>query len=292
MASLAWAPPICVRKLAGDVVQAQVACSSATGQGAGGAAVVNRVRTHGVNAGKPPPPGAGRRPPLIGLPGRRRSGGDVPGVPASMAHLELEVYFRDYARRVAEAGGLPVLLSLDTDPAQIADRLDGVLLPGGTDVDPALYDAEPDPSLVDPEPARDAQELALLDAAAAAGVPVLAICRGLQIVNVWRGGTLHQHVPAHGCFDEPPERLQHEVAIAPGSTLAAVYGASVRVNSLHHQTVDRLGEGLQVTAEAPDGAIEGLECSDAPVVAVQWHPELLTQPDPIFNWFVNRAGSG
>ena len=210
----------------------------------------------------------------------------------SMSHLELEVYFRDYARRVAEAGGLPVLLSLDTDPTQIVDRLDGIVLPGGTDVDPALYGAEPDPDLLATEPARDAQELALLDAAAAAGVPVLAICRGLQVVNVWRGGTLHQHVPAHGCFDEPPDRLQHEVAITPGSALAEVYGPSVMVNSLHHQTVDRLGAGLQVTAEAPDGTIEGLECVDAPVVAVQWHPELLTEPDPIFDWFVTRTATG
>ncbi len=208
---------------------------------------------------------------------------------ASMSHLELEVYFRDYARRVAEAGGLPVLLSLDTDPARIVEHLDGIVLPGGTDVDPALYGAEPATGLMDPEPARDAQELALLDAAAAAELPVLAICRGLQVVNVWRGGTLHQHVPEHGRFEEPPDKLQHEVTVVAGSALAEVYGPSVMVNSLHHQTVDRLGEGLEVTAEAPDGTVEGLECTDAPVVAVQWHPELMAEPDPIFDWFVART---
>lgn len=206
-----------------------------------------------------------------------------------LAELELEFYFRDYARRVAEAGGLPVLLSLETDPAQVVERLDGIVLPGGTDVDPALYGAEPEPDALDPEPARDAHELALLAAAAEADLPVLAICRGLQVVNVWRGGTLNQHVPAHGLFDEPPEKLQHGVAIAPGSALAEIYGPSVMVNSLHHQTVDRVGEGLDVTAEAPDGAVEGLECADAPVVAVQWHPELLPEPDPIFDWFIARA---
>ena len=232
---------------------------------------------------------SGSRPPLIGLPGRRRLAEGVPGMLASMSHLELEIYFRDYARRVAGAGGLPVLLSLDTDPALVVERLDGIVLPGGTDVDPARYGAAPAPDALEPEPARDAQELALLDAAAAAGVPVLAICRGLQVVNVWRGGALHQHVPAHGCFDEPPERLQHEVTISPGSALAEVYGPSVMVNSLHHQTVDRLGEGLDVTAVAPDGTIEGIECSDAPVIAVQWHPELLATPDPIFDWFVERT---
>ena len=210
----------------------------------------------------------------------------------SLSELEIEVYFRDYARRVAEAGGLPVLLSLDTDPAQVVERLDGIVLPGGTDVDPARYGAEPAEGLMEPEQTRDAQELALLDAAAAAGVPVLGICRGLQVVNVWRGGTLHQHVPAHGCFHEPPDKLQHEVTIAPGSTLAGVYGPSVMVNSLHHQTVDRLGEGLEITAEAPDGTVEGLECTDAPVVAVQWHPELMPEPDPIFDWFITRTRAG
>lgn len=210
----------------------------------------------------------------------------------TLADLELEFYFRDYARRVAEAGGLPVLLSLETDPARIVERLDGIVLPGGTDVDPARYGAEPAPDALDPEPARDAHELALLDAAAAGGVPVLGICRGLQVINVWRGGTLHQHVPEHGLFDEPPDRLQHEVAFTAGSALAGVYGRSAMVNSLHHQTVDRLGEGLTVTAEAPDGTVEGLECADAPVVAVQWHPELLPEPDPIFDWFITRTTAG
>ncbi|MCY4632287.1 MAG: gamma-glutamyl-gamma-aminobutyrate hydrolase family protein, partial [bacterium] len=122
-----------------------------------------------------------------------------------LANLDLELYFRNYARRVAEAGGLPVLLSQETDAAQIVQRLDGIVLPGGTDVGPALYGAEPSADALEPEPARDTQELELLDAAAAAEVPVLAICRGLQVVNVWRGGTLHQHVPEHGQFEEPPD---------------------------------------------------------------------------------------
>ena len=241
------------------------------------------------------PPSAGvpsKCPPLIGLPGRRRVAGDVAGMLPTLANLELEFFFRDYSRRVAEAGGVPVMLSLETDPASVVERLDGIVLPGGTDVDPACYGAEPAPDALDPEPARDAHELALLDAAAAAEVPVLGICRGLQVINVWRGGTLHQHVPEHGLFDEPPDRLQHEVALTPGSALAGVYGRSVMVNSLHHQTVDRLGVGLRVTAEASDGTVEGLECADAPVVAVQWHPELLPEPDPIFDWFITRTTAG
>lgn len=209
-----------------------------------------------------------------------------------LADLDLELYFQNYTRRVAEAGGLPVLLSQETDPALLAERLDGIVLPGGTDVDPALYGAEADPELLHTEPERDAFELALLDAGAAADVPVLAICRGLQVVNVWRGGTLHQHVPEHGLFEEPPDKLQHEVTFTPGSVLAGVYGSSAMVNSLHHQTVDRLGAGLEVTAEAPDGTVEGLECRDAPVIAVQWHPELLPEPDPIFDWFIARTAGG
>ncbi|MCY3663377.1 MAG: gamma-glutamyl-gamma-aminobutyrate hydrolase family protein [bacterium] len=237
-----------------------------------------------------PPAGVSSgRPPLIGLPGRRKAAGAVSGMLPVLADLDLELYFQNYSRRVAEAGGLPVLLSRETDPALVAERLDGIVLPGGADVDPAFYGAEADPELLRTEPERDVFELALLDAAAAADVPVLAICRGLQVVNVWRGGTLHQHVPEHGLFEEPPDKLQHEVTFTRGSVLAGVYGPSAMVNSLHHQTVDRLGEGLEVTAEAPDGTVEGLECSDAPVVAVQWHPELLPEPDPIFDWFIART---
>ncbi len=229
--------------------------------------------------------------PLIGVPGRRCRAESVQGLLATMAQMDVEIYFRDYASAVAEAGGLPVLLSLETHPQQIVERLDGIVLPGGTDVNPALYGAEADAALLDIEPERDAFELALLEEAAAAEVPVLAICRGLQMVNVWRGGTLHQHVPNHGRFEEPPDRLQHEVVLTQGSLLEQVYGTSLMVNSLHHQTVDQLGAGLRITGEAPDGTIEGIETADASVVAVQWHPELLPQPDPIFGWFVTHTAS-
>lgn len=223
---------------------------------------------------------------MIGLPGRRAPSGELGKLPKAMSHLSVEVFFYDYARRVASSGGLPVLISLETDSEAVMERLDGLVLPGGPDIDPALYGAEPETDLMNPEADRDAQELELLDAAAKEGVPVLGICRGLQMVNVWRGGTLNQNVPEHGFFEDPPHSLQHEVVITPGSRLAEVYGESMQVNSLHHQTVARLGDGLEVTACTPDGSVEGLECEDAPVVAVQWHPELLESHRSIFDWFI------
>ena len=248
----------------------------------------NSLQARNTPIGKTPKTkGSGTFPPLIGLPGRRAPGGELGKLPKTMSRLPVEVFFYDYTRRVAEAGGLPILISLETDSAEVMKRLDGLVLPGGPDIDPALYGAEPEVELMDPEADRDAQELGLLDAAASEGVPVLGICRGLQLVNVWSGGTLHQNVPEHGCFDDPPDSLQHEVTFAPNSRLAEVYGESVQVNSLHHQTVDRLGDGLKVTASAPDGTVEGLESEDAPMVAVQWHPELLGSHRPIFDWFIN-----
>ena len=225
-------------------------------------------------------------PPLIGIPGRRAPSEKLGNLPKAMSHLSVEVFFHDYTRRVAAAGGLPFLISLETDTAAVMKRLDGLLLPGGPDINPACYGAKPETDLMNPEDDRDAQELELLDAAAREEVPVLGICRGLQMVNVWSGGTLHQNIPNHGFFEEPPNSLQHEVAITPGSRLAEVYGESVQVNSLHHQAVAQLGSGLKVTAAAPDGTPEGLEAEDAPMVAVQWHPELLGSHRSLFNWFI------
>ncbi len=204
-----------------------------------------------------------------------------------MTHIPVEVFFQDYSRSISEAGGVPVLISKETDIGEVMSHLDGVMLPGGADIDPALYGAVPEADLMTPESDRDAQEIELLDAAATLGVPVLGICRGLQMINVWRGGTLNQDVPAHACWDESPHLLKHEVFFESGSLLQEVYEHPVSVNSLHHQTVDRIGHGLTATARSPEGVVEGLECEDAPVVAVQWHPELLPDGDPIFDWFVH-----
>lgn len=230
------------------------------------------------------------KPPLIGLPGRRQRASEISGVPAALADCEIDLYFTDYARGVMEAGGIPVHLPIDIDPAAVSERLDGLVLPGGTDIDPIRYGAEPHPELLTPEQKRDDLELGLLSAALDADIPVLGICRGIQIVNVHQGGTLHQHVPEHGHFDLPAHTAVHQVNFAEGSTLREFYGPSAQVNSLHHQTVANVGRDLTVTARADDGTIEGLEMGDH-VIAVQWHPEMMpTRPiDPIFGWLVERA---
>ncbi len=207
-----------------------------------------------------------------------------------MAKSDVDLYMADYARGVIEAGGIPVHIPIDVDPAAVGERLDGIVLPGGTDIDPILYGADADPELLPLEPERDDLELALLSAALEAEVPVLGICRGIQVLNVHQGGTLHQHVPEHGRFDLPIDSTIHEVSFAEGSTLHELYGPSAQVNSLHHQTLADLGHDLTITARADDGTIEGVEMGDH-VVAVQWHPEMMpTRPtDPIFGWLVERA---
>lgn len=225
--------------------------------------------------------------PLIGLPGRRINIGRIEGFPDNLADLEVDLYFADYARGVLRAGGVPIHLPIDADPTIWVERLDAVLLTGGADVDPGRYGAVNTASTV--ETIRDEFELALLASAIDHALPVLGICRGLQVLNVYAGGTLHQDVPPHARFDIAPAAEAHEVTIEAGSELAGVYGERVTVNSLHHQTVDRLGEGLVVTARADDGTVEGLELPGADVIAVQWHPEMMRLDDPIFPWIVERA---
>jgi putative glutamine amidotransferase len=190
-----------------------------------------------------------------------------------------------YARAVEAAGGLPVVLP-PLEPTAInalVDRLAGVCLSGGPDLDPAAYEAQPDPHLGPVEPALDAFELAVAQRADARGIPILGICRGCQALNIARGGTLHQHLPdvtdgsiAHRQKASGRETT-HTVQLEPGSRLAAIVGdGELDVNSFHHQAVDRLGRGLRAVAWAPDGVIEGIE-NDGPALylGVQWHVETL-----------------
>jgi putative glutamine amidotransferase len=187
----------------------------------------------------------------------------------------------NYAEQVAAAGGIPVLLPPLPGVAAAVRRLDGLILTGGGDIEPGRYGAEPHPRTGRVSPPRDAAELELLGAAAAAGLPVLGICRGMQIVNVARGGTLCQHLPdGTGHATGPGVFGSHPVRVDPGSRLAAVLGASgdtVEVPTAHHQAIDRLGEGLVATAWAQDGVIEAVESrpggDDPFLLAVQWHPE-------------------
>jgi putative glutamine amidotransferase len=163
----------------------------------------------------------------------------------------------------------------------VLPRLDAVVLCGGPDVDPARYGAQPGEHTDLPHPERDEAELALLAGALAAGLPVLGICRGLQLLNVARGGSLIQHLPdrvghnLHAPFRG--EYGNHAVDVEPGSRLAALLGRTAvdKVPTYHHQAIERLGTGLTVTARCEDGVIEAVEDPSAPFcVAVQWHPEM------------------
>ncbi len=179
----------------------------------------------------------------------------------------------NYRSALRQAGIEPV-----ENAANLAG-MGGLLLAGGTDVDPALYGAAREAQTDQPDPVRDSLEAALLDEALGRDLPVLGICRGLQFLNVRLGGTLSQHIGGHKC---PKQRDVHPVTIAPASLLHAILETQEYVvNSRHHQGADRVGKGLVVTATAPDGVIEALELPGKRfVLAVQWHPEARTDgPD-------------
>lgn len=228
--------------------------------------------------------------PLIGLPGRRTKAGMIDGFDASFADMDADVYLAGYARAVLAAGGIPVHIPFDVELDQLIGHLHGVLLTGGTDIAPSVYGAQKRPEVLSIEPERDELEIEMYRLALANDVPVLGVCRGLQLINVAHGGTLHQHVPEHSRYDVDHSGGIHSVSLEAGSVLAEMYGDSIDVNSLHHQAVDVLGEGLAVTALTDDGSVEGIELNDR-TIAVQWHPELLagSDSDPIFRWLINAA---
>lgn len=224
--------------------------------------------------------------PLVGITGRRKTA-SVLGAPGGFADAPLDIYFAEYATSVLGAGGTPVFLPLDTDLADLMGRLDAVLLAGGEDVDPANYGASPAPQLSVIDPNRDAFELELVRSAIAADVPVLGICRGQQLLNVALGGTLLQHVDGHSQNEQRAERT-HDVTVVEGTRHAGLYGASTRVNSFHHQTVDRLGDGVVVAARDDAGLVEAIDVPGARALAVQWHPETFGG-DPVFTWLVEEG---
>jgi putative glutamine amidotransferase len=186
-----------------------------------------------------------------------------------------------YLRAITAAGGMPVVLPPLGDAEALLERLDGVCLSGGPDLDPEAYGAvERHAELGPTEPDLDTFELALARAADASGVALLGICRGAQALNVARGGTLHQHVGAHR-QTEPAIATTHSVHVDPGTRLAQLVGTRpLRVNSFHHQAVDVLGRGLRAVARAADGTIEAVEAPGPRfVLGVQWHAEgLVGQP--------------
>ncbi|QKW05381.1 gamma-glutamyl-gamma-aminobutyrate hydrolase family protein [Streptomyces sp. NA04227] len=178
-----------------------------------------------------------------------------------------------YPRLVQASGGICAMLPPDAPEvaAETVARLDGLVVAGGADVEPARYGAAPDPRTGPPARDRDAWELALIEAALDSGTPLLGICRGMQLLNVARGGTLLQHLDGHtggrGVFGS------HAVVPVPGTRYAALVPETTEVPTYHHQAVDVLGTGLTVSAHAADGTAEALELPGSWALGVQWHPE-------------------
>jgi putative glutamine amidotransferase len=208
---------------------------------------------------------------------------------------------RGYLDGVARAGGQAVIVDDVRDPKALLARVDALVLTGGPDVDPALFGQDQHESVYGVERSVDEFEIALADVAVARSIPTLAICRGAQVLNVARGGSLFQHipdnpgVPAHGRPGEAGGARVHDVQLDGGSLLAEVMGATtVAASCHHHQAIDALGDGLSVTARAADHIVEGLELDGAFVLAVQWHPEDTADSDraqqKLFDALVRKAG--
>ena len=233
----------------------------------------------------------------------------IDGIPEGLPHSV--VMNQRYYHAVASAGGAPVLVPLLDDLETlraIYERTDGILIPGGVDVDPATFGEKPHERLGRIDPARDRVEIQLVKWAVEDDKPLLGLCRGLQVINVALGGTLyqdleteypnaikHDYFPTYGYSRD---HLAHDVAVEAGSRMRhALVDAAVPVNSMHHQGIKALATGLSASAVAPDGLIEAAEStSESYIVGVQWHPEVFELSDPssgvLFTDFVQAASRG
>jgi putative glutamine amidotransferase len=242
--------------------------------------------------------------PLIGIP-VRLSDGDAPGADERIG--EANRIFEDVVALVRAAGAEPVLLQPDSEDSPLDERLAGCagfVVPGGGDVDPALYGADSGhPSLYDVNPAQDRLDVAVVRHALENRRPMLGICRGMQLLNILRGGTLHVDMAPTDVTHNPEPGIEwavHDVALSADSVLAGAFGRDrMPVASGHHQSVDRVGGGLRVSARAADGCVEAIEASDDPqaawAVGVQWHPEALV-PDselrlPLFRELLTQVAA-
>ena len=223
-------------------------------------------------------------PPMIGV----STSITVGGAPPERAYVN-----STYLNAIQQAGGVPVLLPPQLSGASLSRLLrglDGLVLTGGGDVDPALFGEAPHSKVYDVAPSRDTVEVTSVRVALDRRLPILAICRGAQVLNVALGGSLYQDVGSdpgtslRHSQEEPRDQPSHKVAVEPGSRLAETLGADeIEVNSMHHQAVKRLGAGQRPVAWAPDQLVEGLELTDPSrfVLGVQWHPEeLVGQSEP------------
>ncbi|MFN3820860.1 MAG: gamma-glutamyl-gamma-aminobutyrate hydrolase family protein, partial [bacterium] len=209
-----------------------------------------------------------------------------------------------YCQFILRGGGIPILLTpgdFIQEIAAIVERLDGIVLTGGVDVDPALYGESKHPTTQGCNPSRDRFEIALLHEARRKGRAILGICRGIQLINVAFGGTLYQDIPSqldgalHHHQWEDNKESYHPVLLTRYSPLTEIFKCEeLRVNSSHHQAVKELGKGLVPLAASSDGVIEALHCPDDRfTIAVQWHPERMLN-DPLqlelAKWFIRQAG--
>ena len=226
--------------------------------------------------------------PLIGI-----AGDSFMNEPGRFVSAEKEYCNADYIHAVLVNGGVPVVLPhevLMEDAGAVMSRLDGILFPGGEDVDPHLYGEEPLPVCGEFRPEIDAAWKNAFAYARSTGMPMLGICRGIQFINVMMGGTLWQDLDEmskkHFMHLQAGRRsyLTHHVEITPGSYLEHLFGQSVvMTNSMHHQAVKEAAPGLSVSGRARDGVIEALEDKERTIVAVQWHPEGLLESNPVMN---------
>ncbi|MFF0493993.1 gamma-glutamyl-gamma-aminobutyrate hydrolase family protein [Nocardia sp. NPDC004068] len=243
------------------------------------------------------------RKPLIGITGRRFRLGLIAGADDRYGEACTDSFMSDFATRIARAGGVPVHLPYDADPREVCGWLSGVVISGGQDVHPARWggdtsvvrDVDPRRDTHAHDPQRDDYEFALVRAALDRGIPVLGVCRGMQLLNVALGGTLVADLPPGPVPHLSPLAAPtdgdagHRVRFEPGSTAARIFGDSAVTNSWHHQAVDRCGAGLVVTGRTPDGVVEVVETPGAPVLGVQWHPEWMERDDPALTWIVDES---
>ena len=236
----------------------------------------------------------------------------VIGIPASILTTHTDIFHglqvtyttQGFIDGLLRAGAVPLLLPIADEETAICylDQVDGILLAGGQDVSPQFYHEEPHQKLGETSPSRDRYEMAIVKEAWSQQKPILAVCRGMQLLNVLFGGTLYQDLSD---FPSPIQHLQasspdvgsHTVDFTSGSWLSGVYGEKYRVNSYHHQGIKRLSESFRAVAWSRDGLVEGIEAMDSKrkAIGLQWHPEMMIEKDPImqstFDAFVQLVGN-